>query len=315
MDTTRHNRLAALHRRALALEEGVLAELGLTLSTATGTRAPAYLRAREQIRQHPALWAQWTRAEALRWKIALSVQDMMRHHVRRHREYADDVAGEVLPYLFHAAIAWDPARAKFTTYAKGWIRVGAQRGALRTRDAVTLSRTAQDLRARAYVYDADEVLADARERRINEGTALAIRCHQVMSLDQPLGSERDAPTLLDQLASPDPGPDEVSAERCDAELLREALARLEQAQPKTVRVLRLRYGLDDGVELDNVGVGRDVGLSRERVRQIVAAGHAHIAALIDGPPALDDVPCRDRAALRRRHEVRADRRARLSVPA
>ena len=62
-------------------------------------------------------------------------------------------------------------------------------------------------------------------------------------------------------------PDAITTSSALRELMQGLLHDL---PPREVRILRLRYGLADGVTLTLEQVGRKLGVSRERVRQIEA---------------------------------------------
>jgi RNA polymerase primary sigma factor len=54
-------------------------------------------------------------------------------------------------------------------------------------------------------------------------------------------------------------------------MMREQLAKvLESLDGREQRILRLRYGLDDGHARTLEEIGREIGLTRERIRQIEA---------------------------------------------
>jgi RNA polymerase primary sigma factor len=89
-----------------------------------------------------------------------------------------------------------------------------------------------------------------------------------LSLDAPRGG--DAETTLGSLL-PDrwsTKPDEHASAR---ELAKELDALLEGLTPRERQVLRLRFGLDGHDERTLEEIGRSFDLTRERVRQIVAA--------------------------------------------
>ena len=93
-----------------------------------------------------------------------------------------------------------------------------------------------------------------------------------VSLHSAAGPDDDGPTLAESLADENAEPpDEALARRGDREYAEELLATL---KPRDARVLRLRFGLDDGCERSLEEVGRNVGLVRQRVQQIEAAALA-----------------------------------------
>jgi RNA polymerase primary sigma factor len=88
-----------------------------------------------------------------------------------------------------------------------------------------------------------------------------------LSLQMPIGEEEDE-MLGDFIEDEDaPSPDETAMHNILREHLEEVLERL---PPREVRILQLRYGLLDGQVLTLNEVGRRMGVTRERVRQIEA---------------------------------------------
>ncbi len=83
----------------------------------------------------------------------------------------------------------------------------------------------------------------------------------------PIGDEEDN-MLGDFIEDQDsPPPDETATKN----MLREHLGTvLDQLPPREARILQLRYGLIDGQILTLNEVGRKMGVTRERVRQIEA---------------------------------------------
>ena len=88
-----------------------------------------------------------------------------------------------------------------------------------------------------------------------------------MSLETPIGEEEDS-HLGDFIADDDsPAPAEAAAYT----LLREQLMNvLDTLTPREEMVLRLRFGLVDGRSRTLEEVGKDFGVTRERIRQIEA---------------------------------------------
>ena len=88
-----------------------------------------------------------------------------------------------------------------------------------------------------------------------------------LSLEMPTGDEEDA-MLGDFVEDNDaPQPDQVVTDTLLSESLDEVMNGL---RPREVRILQLRYGLLDGQTYTLEEVGRKMGVTRERVRQIEA---------------------------------------------
>jgi RNA polymerase primary sigma factor len=173
---------------------------------------------------------------------------------------------------------------KFSTYATWWIRQAIQRGVadqsrtirvpvhmVETMQRVT--RTTRELTVRlGREPTAAEIAATLSEDP--RWTITAERVEEVrrygrtpISLETPIGEDGD--TELGSLIE-----DESAISPVDAatnQLLREQLDRvLDSLDGREERVIRLRFGLDDGRPRTLEDVGQEFGLTRERIRQIEA---------------------------------------------
>jgi RNA polymerase primary sigma factor len=167
---------------------------------------------------------------------------------------------------------------KFSTYATWWIR-----------QAVTRAVADQGRTIRVPVHMSDHInklfrsqylLTQrlGREPTVEEmAEALVVPPQKVetilriarrpLSLELPTGDEEDS-VLGDFIEDGEiPPPDEAATYNLLREHLREVMNGL---PPREVRILQLRYGLLDGQAYTLEEVGRKVGVTRERVRQIEA---------------------------------------------
>jgi RNA polymerase sigma factor (sigma-70 family) len=95
----------------------------------------------------------------------------------------------------------------------------------------------------------------------------------VTSLDRPLGTDSDA-SLGDVIATDDHDFDEEIHVGLTEETLRRAVEGLSEREQD---VLRMRYGMDDDDPKSLDEIGRRLGLTRERVRQIEAQALQRLA--------------------------------------
>ena len=167
---------------------------------------------------------------------------------------------------------------KFSTYATWWIRQAITRAiadqARTIRIPVHMVETINKLirvnRQLLQEYGReprpDEI---AREMGISEDKVREIIkvAQEPVSLETPIGEEEDS-HLGDFIPDDDaPAPAEVAAFMLLKEQLMEVLDTL---TPREEKVLRLRFGLDDGKARTLEEVGREFNVTRERIRQIEA---------------------------------------------
>ncbi len=178
--------------------------------------------------------------------------------------------------LVQAALRYDPSRnIRFITYADWWIRkamlqaIQEQSGPVRLpRYRLDQLRRLRDARARMEqtlgAPPSAEALARTCKLPLREVEALLTLEGRGVSLDQPLGPDREAMSAFIADA-PERSPQEHLVRSDFVRYLRALLSRLDA---RSVEVLTLRYGLDDAPPRTLREVGRCLGLSRERVRQI-----------------------------------------------
>ncbi|MCK7636884.1 sigma-70 family RNA polymerase sigma factor [Corynebacterium pygosceleis] len=165
---------------------------------------------------------------------------------------------------------------KFSTYATWWIRQAITRGMADQSRTIRLpvhlveqvnklSRIKRELYQSLGREATNEELAE--ESGIDESKIemLLRQSRDPVSLDMPVGADEEAP-LGDFIEDSDA----TDAEAAVVASLRHSDVRavLASLEVREQEVIRLRYGLDDGVPRTLDQIGRRFGLSRERVRQI-----------------------------------------------
>ncbi len=167
---------------------------------------------------------------------------------------------------------------KFSTYATWWIRQAITRAiadqARTIRIPVHMVETINKLirvsRQLLQEYGREPQPEEiAREMGISEDKVREILkiAQEPISLETPIGEEEDS-HLGDFIPDEDaPAPAEAAAYNLLKEQLKEVLDTL---TPREEKVLRLRFGLDDGRARTLEEVGREFNVTRERIRQIEA---------------------------------------------
>jgi RNA polymerase primary sigma factor len=181
--------------------------------------------------------------------------------------------------LIRAAKKFDYRRGhKFSTYATWWIRQAVTRAIadqgrtirvpVHMGDQINkLLRIQHQLTQRLGRDPGVEELAEALEVTPQKVENMIQVARRPLSLETPTDDEEDS-VLGDFIQDEEiPAPDDTATYN----LLKEHLSVvLEGLPPREVRILQLRYGLLDGQAYTLEEVGRKMGVTRERVRQIEA---------------------------------------------
>jgi len=166
---------------------------------------------------------------------------------------------------------------KFSTYATWWIRqaitraIADQARTIRipvhmvetiNRFIRTSRRLMQEL-GRDPTYDEIAKEMGVEESKVREIIKVS---QEPTSLEAPVGDEKDS-TLGDFIPDEEIRPEEVASHELLKAHISEVLDTLNDREKK---VLKLRFGLDDGRQRTLEEVGREFGVTRERIRQIEA---------------------------------------------
>ena len=181
--------------------------------------------------------------------------------------------------LIRAAKKYDWKRGfKFSTYATWWIRQAVSRAIadqgrtirvpVHMGDQISrLLRASHQLTQELGRDPTVAELAEALNVTVRKTEDMIQTARQPISLETPTDDEEES-VLGDFI------PDDTSAAPADlvtSQLLREQLADiLSTLPPREVRILQFRYGLLDGETYTLEEVGKKMGVTRERVRQIEA---------------------------------------------
>ena len=181
---------------------------------------------------------------------------------------------------------------KFSTYATWWIRQAVQRSIANSGRTIRLpvhvsdrlraiERARRSLEASLGREPSEEEIARAAELTQDAVAETLGLARKTVSLHEPVGEDGDS-ELGDMIADPDAGnPEELAETHLRHEKLREGLARLGDRKR---RILEMRFGLDGQDPRNLEEIGRIVGLTRERVRQLEAEALRELAASADMQP-------------------------------
>jgi len=181
--------------------------------------------------------------------------------------------------LIRAANKFDYRRGhKFSTYATWWIRQAVTRAIadqsrtirvpVHMGDQINkLLRVSHQLTQRLGRDPTPEELAAELDLPLRKVEQMLDVARRPLSLEMPTDDEEDSTLgdFVEDTDSPAP-PDEVNAD-----MLRDVLMDiLSELPPREVKILQMRYGLLDGQTYTLEEVGKKLGVTRERVRQIEA---------------------------------------------
>ena len=195
-----------------------------------------------------------------------------------HNVPLEDLIQEGNIGLIKAASKFDYRKGfKFSTYAIWWIKQAIMR---------TLDNFSRSIRLPSYIvakmnkFDAiyatlcqelqreprREEIAEALDLTVNQVEEILTFNADTISMDLPLSDERSASTLGDLVEDPTTGgEDGPIAELINEDLIAQFLKKLPEREQK---VLKMRFGLEDGERKTLREIGDALDVTRERIRQL-----------------------------------------------
>ncbi len=232
------------------------------------------------------------RCKSPRPEIRRDAQEAREHFVRANLRLvvsvAKQFAGRGLPLadlieegnfgLLRAVEKFDPTRkCRFSTYATWWIRQAIRRGLVNSGGTVRIPSYMVEIIAQWKAFEAGFIQRNGRSPSPEEVVGeIGLDRSQIKVARRALGTIRQfsQPLSLEALWAAtgevaDPRetlrPEDLASSRVDGNRVTNLLSSIRKREAE---VLRLRYGLHEGCAMTLAEIGKRLGLTRERVRQI-----------------------------------------------
>jgi RNA polymerase primary sigma factor len=292
-----HTYLKAIGRRQLLTAEQ---EVDLAKRIEAGLYAEHKLESEDL---SPAVRAdlEWVAADGRRAKAHM-LEANLRLVVSVAKKYSDrglsllDVVQEGNLGLIRAVEKFDYSKGyKFSTYAMWWIRQAIQRGFADSARTIRLpvhvlemlsklSRVERDMHQRLGREPTPEELAAELDKSPEQVRELLRTSRQPISLDSTIGE--DGETRIGDLIEDTDSPE--ASELVDRQLMADQLRRtLDILSPREAKIMAMRFGLYDGTPRTLDEIGKALGLTRERIRQLEKESLSKLRHPSNARPLLD----------------------------
>ncbi|TDC82109.1 RNA polymerase sigma factor [Actinomadura sp. 7K507] len=292
-----HTYLKAIGRRQLLTAEQ---EVDLAKRIEAGLYAEYKLET-EDLTPRRRADLEWVAADGRRAKAHM-LEANLRLVVSVAKKYSDrglsllDVVQEGNLGLIRAVEKFDYSKGyKFSTYAMWWIRQAIQRGFADSARTIRLpvhvlemlsklSRIERDMHQRLGREPTPEELAVELDKSPEQIRELLRTSRQPISLDSTIGE--DGETRIGDLIEDTDSPE--ASELVDRQLMADQLRRtLDILSPREAKIMAMRFGLYDGTPRTLDEIGKALGLTRERIRQLEKESLSKLRHPSNARPLLD----------------------------